>query len=296
MRWVVLLPLLVAGVAASPASAIAAQPAQGVIAAHRDLLTLSPADRTVTRYLWFGLEDDPKLKATTYLAVAGHVTFLSRNRRIVPPVLVLSDGTLRQWPNIAVADWAKLTLVRLNILDYGWDPAVWDKLGDPRLEPFFHVFTVVPYPAGRYNNGSSYPAGEEKVTALAPWLLDPLGLPEGAAREAERKVYRDAITELVAMTDYSQCPIVEASNFVWQSAIQFDRRAGYYDFLNVKDQKTFDKLVGFDRKASLDFAYPLLEAVSDSGVSQQPRRVEIWEKIGGRYILTKDQVGQRAVA
>ena len=274
----------------------AAQPADGWLVAWNDCKTLG-AQAKYTGYLWF-LEDEPKLQWTNYLVAPTHLNFLSRYQKIAHPVVVMRDGTLRQWPNIGANDWGNVSCLRINVLDYWPDRSVWDKLGDPRLEPYFHVTTLVPdYPAGLYTDGTSYPAGPaKKQTALAPWLLQPLGVPaDGPASAAAKKMYREAVFGLVEACDYSPCPIVEVTNFVWQTAIQFDRPAGYYDFLGVKDRKTFQALVGFDPKASFNFSYPVLEAISESGVASQPRRVEKWAKLGGSYVFTKDQVNQRGI-
>ena len=272
----------------------AAQPADGWLVAWNDCKTLG-AQSKYTGYLWF-LEDEPKLQWTNYLVASTHLNFLSRYQKIAHPVVVMRDGTLRQWPNIGANDWGNVSCLRINVLDYWPDRSVWDKLGDPRLEPYFHVTTLVPdYPAGLYTDGTSYPAGPaKKQTALAPWLLQPLGMPaDGPASVAAKKMYREAVFGLVEATDYSPCPVVEVTNFVWQSSTSFDRVAGYYDFLGISDQKTFDKLVGFDRKASLGFKSFIADAVADSGVATEPRLIEVYEKLGGRYYRTLDQVNQR---
>lgn len=286
MRSVLLLLLLPA------ASAAAIQPAEAVAVARRDIEAVVPADRPYTRYLWLSAAD-PKIKWQQWIACSGQANGMSVYRRIVPPPIILNDGTVRLWPGIVADDWSVAMLARLRITDYGWDVKVWERLGDPALEPIFHVYTRLSYPAGYYTNGQSYPAGEEKVIALAPWLLEPLGLPLAAPERAKaQQAFLEAIIGLAGQAR-SAVPILEADNFVWQTAIQFDRKAGYYDFLGVKNLKDFDRVTGFSEKDSLAFALPLLEAVADSNVAAQARRVEIWEKIGGRKFLTKDQVNQR---
>lgn len=266
----------------------AVQPAEAQLAAYRDVMTLAPEDRVDTRYLWVS-GGDGKQRWGTFVAVSGHLQGISWQRRIVPPVLILQDNEVRQWPQAGKEDWPRLVLLRVNLRQLGIDPRTWDRLGDPALEPLFHVSIPMPYPSGQNKDGSRYRAGEERVNALAPWLARPLPL------QADDPVYLNAALGLSIETGYSQCPIVEADNFVWQSAIQFDRKAGYYDFLGTKDLDDFNRLVGFDEKDSLRYALPLLEAVAKSGVTVHPRRVEVWEKTGGRYVRTKDQVGQRAI-
>lgn len=253
------------------------QPAEAVVLAYRDVLKLAPEERPYARYAWIS-DDGAKAKRDIYLAVAGLANSLSSKRRIVAPLIVMADGLVMRGHQVKPEDWANAVLIRFRTLDYGWDTAVFDRLGDPSLEPIFHVW--------QYDSEA-----KKWYKALAPWLLSPLGLKDG-----EGKLYETATIGLSVETGYSPCPIVEATNFVWQAAIQFDRRAGYYDFLGVKALDDFNRLVGFEEKASLRFALPLLEAVAKSGVATQPRRVEIYEKIGGRYFATKDQVNQRGQA
>ncbi len=273
---------------------LADQPAEAILAANKDLQTLIPAERGYTRYLWV-MPDDVKIMRMVYQVNAGHLNFLSTRQRVIAPVGILQDGTSFRWPRIPEKlDWSKLQLIRIRGIDYGDNfLKVWEQLGNPALEPLFHDFQKGEYyPAGKYNDGTPYAAGYLKQIVLAPWLTEPLGLPEQEpARGAAKKEYLDALVSLKEQT-YSSCPVIEASNFIWQTAIQFDRKAGYYDFLGVKDLASFQKLVGFNEKDSLAFADPLLEVVPKSGVTTEARRVEIWKKINGRYIFTKDQINR----
>ncbi len=264
----------------------AAQPAEAVLLAYRDIQRVAPYQRPYTRYLWIS-QDEPKLQWATWAAAAGHINFLSRSRRIVSPPVVLRSGEVRVWPNLGPGDYASLSLLRVCLLDYHISPEQWDKLANPAIEPIFHVLTKVPeYPAGEYTNGTKYPAGPMKqAVALAPWLIEPLGVQGPAIDER----FRRAVVGLATETGYAQAPIIEARNFVWITSIQFDRQgAGYYDFLGVKDKKTFDKLVRLNEDI-----VPLREAVAESKVAQQPRRVERYGR-GDGYWITYDQVNQRA--
>ena len=86
LRWILPFAFL-----ASPV--LAAQPADGWRAAWQDIQRVAPQDRPYTRYVWMGLDADPKLRSVNYLVLCGHLQGLSRNRRIVPPVAVLEDGS-----------------------------------------------------------------------------------------------------------------------------------------------------------------------------------------------------------
>lgn len=285
MRWALALALLLIGF---PSVGGAAQPADANLLAYRDVLRLNPEERVYTRYLWVS-DLDVKTKWSRFIAVSGHLQALSGRARIVPPTFILADGSVLDWPGfVGPLDWSQVTLFRINLQYYRIDPRLWDRLGDPTLEPLFHVFTLVPYPAGQYTDGSWYKAGEEKVIALAPWLFQPLPL------LAPDAIYTTAAIGLAVETR-ATTPILEASNFIWQTAIQFNRKAGYYDFVGIKTLEDLYRVAGFDKKQSLAFSRPLLEAVADSGVAQEPRRIEVYEKIKGRIIFTLDQVNQPGI-
>ncbi|MDE2097184.1 MAG: hypothetical protein KGL39_08050 [Patescibacteria group bacterium] len=281
--------------------------ADAVALAVRDAARLDPYTAAYTTYL-FVPENDPIAAAVArvlspdgamppeqavFRLMSGHVNFLSRKSRLAVPALVMDFGWDRKWDLIGLAEWKGVRLLRLNVLDYGWDKRTWDKLANPQLNPHFHVSLVKDWPGGVYSDGQTYAKGSFKYVdyALAPWLLEPFP-PDHFAMTALRKQNVEA---LVAATQ-TRVPLIRWDSFLWASAIQFDRLgAGYYDWLGVKDQKIFDRLVGFDEKASEAFSSPQFEAVSVSGVAVQPRLVEWYEKIGGQYVRTKDQVNQRAI-
>ncbi len=273
MRW--LYVFLLVGIACSCLHA--GQPtADAVLLAWQDMQAIAPEDRAYTRYLWLS-DADVKQRHRTWSAAAGLLNGLSLSRRVVSPLLVLLPKDADGKPRIVVKpytamqpdDWGDAVLMRVNLLDYRQTAEQWDKLGNPDLEPFFHVWLYLP--------------DEKKWTrALAPWLLEPLGVDP-----KEHATYRAALLGLVKATGYYTTPIVEARNFVWQSAIDFDRRAGYSSWLGVKDKKTFDRLVRLDYTLE-----PFREAVADSGVAVEARALERWGR-GDGYWITYDQVNQR---
>lgn len=172
------------------------------------------------------------------------------------------------------------TLLAINVFDYGpvW-PVVWEKFA--AVDPHFHV--QVDLQVGKVGRmyhpaGGGYRAGwyDTDVTqairtpALAPWL---------PAAEA---------AELVALTQ-SATPILRADFFFSQAAIQAGRKdTGYYSFLGIKDLADFDKLIGFDRKASQDREYEVAGIVARSGVSNFPRQVFIERSLTGERAETRD--------
>jgi hypothetical protein len=263
--------------------------------AWQDIQSLSPAEAYNTAYIWID-DPTPLQRWKTWSATAGHLNFLSRGTRPVSPLLILADGTVKHWLQMQVAeksnDWAMLSLMRINLFDIHQTREQWDKLSDPRLEMYFRVFQLgKPYPAGKDSTGKSYPAGNYRNPAMAPWLLHPLGeSPQRLVEMGTDNPYVLAAAGLVkAMGGSAQLPIIEARNFVWQTAIDFDRPAGYYSWLGIKDQKTFEKVVRADFSQTRQ-----REAVSVSGISQQARVFDRYGRGDGTWI-TYDQVNQRGI-
>src|SRR5262249_8535574 len=79
-----------------------------------------------------------------------------------------------------------------------------------------------------------------------------------------------------------------------QTVIQNERAPGpgYYDFLGVKDEKSFHQLIGFDEQLFKEkfpkFLIEMREAVGRSGVADQSRRIAAFDKLQGRLWATYD--------
>jgi hypothetical protein len=270
--------LLMLGVGQAAAQPV--QPADVIELCYRDSLKLSDDEALVTRWLWLQ-GGDGKAKKLRWQVLSGKLNEKSRGRRVVPPPIVLLDGTIRLWPNVADADWEQAWGIRVNLDAYHFSAEVWDNLDFHDLQ--FHAPTLVVY-----TDGST-----RKVIAQAPWLLEPLGVdPAQRTKDVARRA--QMLVGLIVRGGYCRTPVVADWYWVWESDTQFNRRAGYADFLGFKDRKTYEDLIGFDEKASLKFARPLLESVSDSGVAYKARGLEFWEKIGGIYVRTLDQVAHDA--
>lgn len=226
---------------------------------------------------------------------SGHCNQLSLEQEIYPLEIV---------PN------TEQSLVRINLLNYGWNAKVWEQLAD--VDPYFHVKlveviesfaeVVTTYPSPwyaspdggnwRYTRQGHFEIkgqGEYKekptssksktITGFAPWFS---------------KNYEKDLNELVYYSG-SQIPIVRADWFLYQTSVQTDRKPGYYDFVGVKDRNDFERIIGYDEKLLKNSRrIELLEAVSLSEVSQQPRRIAAYDVIGQmKYWRTFDsRLGQ----
>jgi hypothetical protein len=234
---------------------------------------MPPEVRLQVRYISLHWLTEKERTATVPI-IAGHCQHLSRSADIVRPVRV---GML----------------LRVNLDDYGWKAEVWDKLQDPyfvevqKVDYIEKEVEVVTYedvkPGVKASDGKLYPGvgrikwtekktvrvpvDPVKIAALAPWLVE---TEEDKAR----------IAEVLEWTG-SRVPVTRADWWFNQTAIQADREAGYYDWLGVKDEKDFQKLVGFDPKQAEAFRFELREAVALSGVTLQPRAITRHDSLGG---------------
>lgn len=230
--------------------------ADAMAAAHADLAKLPAAARYDYRYL--SLHNlTAKERADFAPVLAGHCNQLSRTSIIERPRSIAGG-----------------LLLRVNLRDYRWDAATWERLTDP----YFSVVLVKEQEYGYYDHRGAWVRtriAREKQPALAPWL-------------AEAPCTKEQVAEVAAWTG-SRAPVVRADWFMNQTAAQAERDgSGYYDFLGVKDEATFQAIGGFDRKTAEAFRFELREAVSVSGVSLQPRAITRHDSLGGGYWRSLD--------
>jgi hypothetical protein len=239
---------------------------------HADAKRLDATTQRHVRYLDLHYLTDKKEREKYARILSGHINGLSREPDITKSVAV--D--------------AGLWVLRIDLREYRIDPTVYEKLAD--ADKFYHAQVVVetteekPWPGGVYAPENKYYAPgaftlQTKVkkvqkTALAPILTEGAGL---------------ALTgDLVTWTG-SAVPVLPLEWFLNQTMAAVDRTPNYYDFLGVKNEKDFQKLVGFNEKVAADFGLTeLREAVADSGVTLQPRAIRRDEKIGGSLWKTID--------
>lgn len=222
---------------------LVAQPGEFVVTAAQDMGTLPGEVRPHVRYLAIS----GKNTVSDAKVLSGHINGLSREPDIVPPALVGSN------------------VLRINLKDYGWSAAVFEKLANS--DPYYHVDIT--------KDG-------HKIRALAPIM---------AYGWSDRKDGKHEVATnlkyLIEQTG-SKTPILRADWFFNQTAAQFDRDPGYYDFLGIKDEKSFQKLIGFDEALAKDFKKVLRESVAISSVTLQPRAIERQQSQGGAYWKTYD--------
>lgn len=203
-----------------------------------------------------------KTRSLKVKVLNGHLNSLHRQVDILPTVPIGGD-----------------LIIRINLLDYGWDVKLWEKFNDPYYHATIETKTIKHWPGGIWwQDNKHYPANAftyydiQKTKAIAPWVS---------------QGQEQATKELVELTQ-TQSPILRADWFFNQTAIQEGRDVGYYDFLGIKDEKTFQEVIGFDAARADNFQRELREAVSRSGVTLQPRAIIRQISGGGSYWRTFD--------
>lgn len=253
MRHLLAVLLLTVG----PALALAS-PATALKAARDDARQLPPDEAHVTRYE--RLPDDPE---DAFRVVAFWTNSLS-DRSILTPPRVLKGGEV----------------IALNLLKYDrvgkrW-LEVWERLAD--VDPFWHTqFEWEDW--GRRD--------EKGVWTHTKYVVKPLRSAVGNALVD----YRD-MAELVVLTG-SAAPIVEADWWAAQVCRQInteqqDKKIGYYEWLGIKDRKTFEKLAKFNERDSIEGDYEPRAILPKSGVSMQGRQIEFYRALWGIYSRTLD--------
>lgn len=250
-------------------SILAGSPAEAVAAAARDVAGLPPEVQPYTRYLSLYHFTEKEL-LDFGKPFAFHVNSLSREFKLMPPRLVA--------PNLLAVDsrW------------YGWDLGVWERLGD--IDPYFHfeqtyatdVVEERYWPGGTFTDGKRYKAGFDRIKrkagdksiVAAPWL---------PTKE---------VIDLRKAT-YSEVPILRADWFFVQTAIQKNRVAGYYAWLNLKKRADFEQLTGLDIKLAQRVRREVATVVQKSGIAIRNRQVFRFGAVDAGYWQTRDALNEQ---
>lgn len=259
MIWKSYLTLLMSmalGMAQPPAEpAPRWKPIDSVRWAAADIVKLPEERRVYTRYFDFG--DLPlKERPTKITVLTGHLQGLNRTTYPQPPELVPdTDGAL----------------VRIDLRWYGWDKNTFGALADQSTTHHVRVLNA---------DKDGY---RKVVRRLGEKFDDSIYHPALAQGDGGRAI------DVLARETRSRAAIVSGTWFIWQTSVQEARgKAGYYDFLQVRDEKTFQELIRFNAKTAAELDHYRVTAFS--GVVQGPRRQEIDVTTFGRYCHTKDSI------
>lgn len=247
------------------ASVCASGPAEAVVSASNHIAKVPNQDRSYIRY--FSIYNIPDKDRSTFLKVlAFHCNSLSRKAKLTHPQPVDKN------------------LLYVDLRDYKWNIEVWEKLA--QVEPFFHAILEVteekyessPWPGGDWE-GRYYPPNSfnyqkkvkktKKQSVLAPWL--PVKEVKYLASETESVV-----------------PIVRADWFFRQTAINEERVAGYYSFLDFKSRDDYFKLIDLDIKKAKEREREVSSIFQRSGVARFNRQIDRFGALDAGAWRTRD--------
>ncbi len=170
-------------------------------------------------------------------------------------------------------------LWKIDIRDYNWKSETWEKLLEAP-DPYFHIRGLVSITdveqVGFESNGQFIVTGTKQVTKLK--------------EQATHAFWLNQIDILsLASLTKSTIPIVRADWFIYQTAIQKDRKVGYYDFLGLgKKEKDFQKLIAADIEAVKRLRLEQRAIVSSSSVTLHNRTLRRLKTITGPYWISED--------
>lgn len=269
--------------------AAASSPASAVAAAAADVARQPAHTQPHTRYLSL-YAAQPKDREALLKALGFHVNSLSRTAFFTLPRRVADD------------------LYAVNLKDYEWSRETWERLLGS--EPYFHQLVVEPaaevvvpgpevekevvepWPGGVWPlDGKHYAKGAFPYKRKVKVPGEPVRKSVPGGRKVNGSgAWLDAasVSALVAATQ-SQVPVVRADWFLFQTAVQADRKAGYYDFLALgKKQADFDDLIGLDPEKSKKAKREIAGILARSGVTLQNRSLVRLQGATGGVWKTQD--------
>lgn len=193
-------------------------------------------------------------------------------------------------------------LWRIELDAFAWRAATWEKLLDD--EPYFHLRIFAPdvqevveeVPYGYYLNeqGRAISRNDPTWTPQSRWVQTHVEKVK-KKKEVKNKVQVASapwvnpveIAELIRLTN-SQVPIIRADWWLWQVFAAEGRKAPYYAWLGIKDEKTFQELGGADLKATRRLKLELRSVVGRSSVTLNAREIEFHGALTGSYWRSND--------
>lgn len=152
-------------------------------------------------------------------------------------------------------------VIGFDLRDYGIDKGVYGRLGGPEAaDPYFHAVV---------ENTDQY-GKKTRDTVHAPWLPPA------------------QIAELANLCG-SRVPILRADWFFFQTAVQKDRQAGYYDMLGLGKKSTdFQKLIGANPSEAKRLKLEMAASVASSSVALHNRGIFRQQSLTGGHWTTLD--------
>jgi hypothetical protein len=234
--------------------------------AQRTKTAFKSSDLYGYRYLWVG-PDPADEKIADWKIANLQVNLLSRHAARTKLYVVPESN------------WC---LLRLNLEDYGIDPAMWDRMGiqDPIFfftaeEKVVKYETVMEEYETRKKGKIKIVKRAKRVPRNTSRRIQTVYPPPKMFTVIGRQREDPNWYVLCQTTTHSAAPIVSLQWFFYATATAENRdedHPGYYQFLGVKTQRDFERLVGYHHDWRQGFT-ELLAVVKNSGVARQPRQV-----------------------
>lgn len=208
------------------------------------------------------------------------------------------EKVLRFWAN-SLSSEVDLTypvrvapgLWRVYLDDYGWKREVWEKLLDVP-EPYFHVRILKVIEDEREWGywRDQYGRQVKEGTPGASWVKTRVEKVKKRQTQAVAAPWLPpAETADLILRTQTQIPIVRGDWWLFQTGIAKDRKAGYYDWLNLGQKESdFQRLVGVDVKLAKRVKRELRAVIGRSGVTLQAREIEEFDAVTGPYWRSLD--------
>ncbi len=170
-------------------------------------------------------------------------------------------------------------LWKIDLRDYNWKSETWEKFLEVP-DPYFHVRGLVSVTdieqVGFESNGQFIVTGTKQVTKF---------------KEQSTHAFWMSQTNISLLASFtkSSIPIIRADWFIYQTAIQKDRKVGYYDLLGLgKKEKDFQNLIAADIGAVKRLRLEQRAIVSSSSVTLNNRTLRRLKTLTGPYWISED--------
>lgn len=242
--------------------AVAETPSAAIAAAEQDRTLLPPTIWPHIRYL--SLAHTPRQTWTEgWKTLNSHCQRLSTKPNIRNPIVL-----------------SCLSVARIDIRNFGWSKELWDRLA--LTVPHW----LLPIKVSKEPAKTNQVSGQQKKKAEPKKEARLSLLYEGETAKAFNSLSNALGTE---------APLLFADHFVWQTAIQYKRNPGFYDFIGLKNEKDLNDFLGYDPKVAKRFQRRWRDNVMRSSVAYEARRIDGEAVQGGILWVTSDQNQYEAV-
>ena len=294
--------LAIALVAAEPPEA-PPTPGQIVVAAATDLYSvreivvdgmkvgtpvIDPETAKTVRYIW--LDSPAEVRASEKKVMDGHLNLLSRKTGIRTAVQVApwlyridlndyGEQFTKAWEKLAATDWVfheedftgEVEYKEVEV-EYGY----WQRADGTKRAGGSQKFPDEKWVTTRKEKERKPVAS--KTAGFAKWVVD--------TEQAKTQ-----LQNLLGKQGQNNVPVLQWSQLFYETALQEDRKVGYYGMLGLKDLKDYERLIGVARRdIDPERLAELREAVANSTITIEDtlRRIVVLQAVGGHYFLTQD--------